>query len=184
MSKKSNKSVIILVILALVVVGGLVASNFCTDKPVVSASDQAKVLKPVLGRIDMSTPYTEKTRFVVYDAGDQDKPLNEAAWMSKNDLRGYALQKSGNGRELVINVAEDADIKLTLRGPDKRDENGKFIEKWVDFTSLSINGEEILPGKTAVWHNKPFTYVLKAKAGKVYIISTKWQEHEDADIAQ
>ena len=179
MSKKNNKSIITLVVVALVVVGGIFVSNLCTDKPIVPVSKQEKVLEPVAGRIDVfAAPYTEEARFVVYEA-DQEKPLNEAAWMPKNGYRGYALQKNGNSRELVIKVIENADIKLVLRGPDKRDENGKFIEQWVDFTSLTINGEEVLPGKTPVWHNKPFTHMIKARAGDIYIVSAKWQQPED-----
>ena len=64
--------------------------------------------------------------------------------MPKFGTRGFLIQKEGVGEDFTIKALADATIRISLRGPDVRDENNQVIKKWVNFTSLSINGEEIL----------------------------------------
>jgi len=52
----------------------------------------------------------------------------------------------------------------------------KIIPVWVKYTSVTVNGKEILSEPVEVWHNKPFRYTIKAKAGKEYNIHAEWQK--------
>lgn len=173
MKKTNKKYIIILALVTVVAIGGIMISrNIPEQQEIVQVENSTEA------RIDLLTPYAKETQFIVY--GKDSEMLQEASWMPKFNIRGYVLQQNETDYNFVIGSNNDVKIKLVLRGPDKRDDNNNVIENWVDFTSVTINGEEILPGTTAVWHNKPFTYVINAKAGETYTVSAKWQKHKES----
>ena len=172
--KKTNKKYITLASVALLALGGVFVYNQHDNLSTLVFNKQ---VESAVGRIDISAPYTEEAQFELY--GENEEPLKEASWMRNFNGRGYVVQKDGTNCNFVIKVNNNVELKLALRGPDKRDENNKLIENWVDFTSVTINGEEILPETKVVWHNTPFVYTLKAKADSTYKISVKWKKHQD-----
>ena len=70
------------------------------------------------------------------------------------------------------------DIDLNLKGPWIKS-SGVLVKKWVDYTSVTVNGKEILSEITPVWHSEPFTYTIHAQKGKEYIVKAKWKAHEE-----
>ena len=177
MKKTNKKFIAVLAVVALLMIGGTIVSNLNTEEKAISTS-VVKIIEPTVARIDIqTTPYTEKAQFIVYRENGEDV-LQESTSMPKWDARGYTLQKEGYADTFSIEANTDSNIKLILRGQWEEDSEKNIIEHWVDYTSLQVNGEEILPETMAVWHNKPFIYVLNAKAGETYQIHTKWQKHE------
>lgn len=129
----------------------------------------------ITARIDITTPLVDADtpQFEVY-IDDADMPEEQADWMPKFGNQGYVLQKDDGVQDIKLNALKDIDIELILRGPDKRDENNQFIPVWVTYTSLTVNGKEILQEAVNVWHNKPFRYTINAKAGEEYKIHAEW----------
>ena len=177
-----KKYVFVIFAVALGVVGVLVASKLNKPTPV-RVPTPAKVVAPVVeattARMDLfSKPYTKDAKFIVYK-GSEDKPIQEAGWMQKRNMRGCTLQMNGNETTFIIKTKGDVDVSIALRGPYKLDDSKKTVPVWVDYTSLTVNGKEVLSEKTAVWHDRPFTHVINAKAGETYIVSAKWQKHTE-----
>lgn len=135
-----------------------------------------EVKKTSIARIDITTPLVDANvpQFEVYV--DDSKTLQQQAeWMPKFDIQGYVVQEDDGIKNIKLKALKSGDISIVLRGPDKRDEKNNIIENWVTFTSMKINGEEILPTSQSVWHNKPFRYIVHAKVGEVYKIEVEWQ---------
>lgn len=176
MNKKNNSKILTFIIVIVSLVIGWIYLNHPNKENSTMEQVSDNQLQAI-ARVDVSSsPFTEDSVFFISKDGEE---ISEADWMKKFNQRGYVLQKEGNNTTFTINAQKDSDIKLVLRGPDKRDSNNNLIENWVDFTLLKINGEEILTEMTAVWHNKPFTYVIKAKTGETYNVEAKWQKHQD-----
>ena len=131
-------------------------------------------------RIDVTTKLVdaEKPQFEIYADGSE-MPIKQADWMPRYGIQGYVVQEKGYSKDFVIKSLKDAEIRILLKGPDKRDENNKIIENWVDYVSFSVDGKDILPEKTAAWHNKPFVHVLNAKSGEEHKIKVKWESHNE-----
>ena len=134
-----------------------------------------KDTKRATARIDLNVPYVEQQQFQVFA---DEKELSEEGWMKDYNLRGFTFQKKGNEGVLKVKALADADIKLVLKGPWVK-KGAVLVKRWVDYTSVTVNGEEILSETTPVWHNQPFTYVIQAKKGEEYIIKAKWQSHQE-----
>ena len=128
-----------------------------------------------IARIDISTTLIDdgKMQFEVY-ADESEVPLEQADWMPKYNAQGNVVQKEGNSVNIIIKALNDSVIRISLKGPWKLNENGKQEEVWVKYTSLTIDGEEILPEPVNVWHDKTFAHTINTKAGEEYKIHAEW----------
>ena len=177
MKKENSKTkyIVIAALIAILAVGWFVVP--CGEKApqrVVQQKAAVPVVAPAVARIDLSAPYTEEAQFVVY--AEDGQPLDEAEGMPKYNARGYRVQKNGNDTTFKIITNEDVVIKLSLRGKWEKDKAGNRIPRWVRYTSVKINGEEILDEPKSVWHDKPFVYQLLAEKGDTYEVVAKWQK--------
>ncbi len=182
-SKTQNKkSIIYLIIAVLAAILGVVLLLKAMDNVEQDMAAEVAELQneKVTARIDLSTALVdaENPQFEVY-VNTSKTPEKQTSWMPQYGYQGYAIQRTDNRMDIKIKVLNDAEISMVLRGPDKRDENNKIIENWVDYTSVLINGKEILPKTKAVWHNKTYRHMLDAKAGETIEINAKWQKHSD-----
>lgn len=131
--------------------------------------------RPITARTDIYTSYTDTPLFLVHQKGD-NIPAPEAAWMPKFGNRGVVVQENAHKTTFSITALQDADITIALRGPDERDAEGKTVEKWVEYTSFKINGKPVVSSQQTVWHNKPYRYILHAKAAHTYKVKLKWRK--------
>lgn len=131
------------------------------------------------GRIDFETALVDATtpQFEIYVDGSETSE-KQAGWMNKYETQGYSLQRRAGAKDIKLKALTDANVKITLRGIWEKDPEGKMVEHWVKYTSLVIDGKEILTEPVDVWHNKPFSYTLDAKAGQNYNIRIKWKKSE------
>ena len=175
MKKTNKKFIVILTAIALLVTGGVIISNWDAE---MSPTETVQIVEPVIGRIDVSAACIEKSCFTVSETNG--KELKEADWMKDMGLRGYTSQIDGSSTQFNIKSSSDCEIQISLRGKWEKDPEGNLLEHWVDFVSLTINDVEILSQKQTVWTNKPFRYVINAKAGETYNVVAKWQKHEES----
>ena len=135
--------------------------------------------KEVTARIDIATKLVNAKKpvpvFEVY-MDDSETPQEAADWMLKYNNQGNVVQKTGNDVNIKINALKDASIKVNLKGPWKQDDDGNQLESWVKYTSVTVDGQEILTEPVNVWHNEPFTYTIDAKAGNTYNIHAEWKK--------
>ena len=180
--EKSKAGVIIAVVVAItVIVGGIMlfkpSNNAKVQEQKVATATTAPKPKAekTVARIDIITKLVDakKPQFEVYVDGSKT-PEKQTEWMPKFGNQGYVVQKDKNSTDISIKSLNDNELMIVLRGPDKRDENKKFIPVWVKYTSLTVNGKKILSEPVSVWHNKPFRHTIKAKAGDEIKIHAEW----------
>ena len=180
----AKKSVISIIVALLVAILGVVIvlkkcnTSVVPEQRVVTAIAEQQIEK-ITARIDFTTTLVdeENPQFEVYVDGAEN-PEKQVGWMPRLGYQGYTVQRKSNKAKINIKVLNDAEITMILRGPDKRDANNKIIENWVDYTSVTINGDEILPKTTATWHNKVFRHMINATAGDEIEIKARWKKHE------
>ena len=129
-----------------------------------------------VARIDISTPLVnaDEPQFEVY-VDESETSEKQIDWMYKMNRQGYVIQKTDQEMNISIKALNNIEISIELRGPDVRDENGKIIENWVKYNSVTINGEEILNAPVVTWHSKPVVaYIISAKANNEYKIHVAW----------
>ena len=180
--EKSKAGVVTAVVVAIAVIAGGImlfkpSNNVKVQEQKVATATTAPKPKAekTVARIDISTKLVDakKPQFEVYVDGSKT-PEKQADWMQKSGNQGYVVQRDDGAKNIKLKALKDVDIDIILRGPDKRDENKKFIPVWVKYTSLTVNGKKILSEPVSVWHNKPFRHTIKAKAGDEIKIHAEW----------
>lgn len=147
-----------------------------------SATTQAVAPKDekTIARIDISTKLVDadKPQFEVYVDGAKT-PLKEQKWLNSYNTQGTVVEKDGKEVSFVVKILKDIDFKFVLRGHIPNIVDGVRIPEWVDYTSIIIDGQEMLKGRTPIWHDKPMYYNFHGEAGKVYNVHVKWEKHID-----
>ena len=180
-NKTQNKKSVLYIVMALVaaILGVLLILKAVDNiEQEITNPQTEQVAEKVTARIDLTTELVdaENPPFEVY-INTSKTPKKQEEWMQKFGYQGYTAQTTGNGMDIKIKVLNDAEIIMVLRGPWQQNKEGKLIEQWVDYTSVLVDGKEILPKMTAAWHNKPFRRMIDAKAGDVINVKAKWKKH-------
>ena len=172
-NEKSKAGVVTAVVVAIAVIAGGImffkpSNNVKVQEQKVATATTAPKPKDekIVARIDLTTKLVDakKPQFEVYVDGSKT-PEKQAGWMQKSGNQGYVVQRDKNSTDISIKSLNDSELMVVLRGPDKRDENKKFIPVWVKYTSFTVNGKKILSEPVSVWHNKPFRHTINAKSG-------------------
>lgn len=177
--EKSKAGVIVAVIAIVVVAGGIMLLKSNADTTIQKTETAAAIKaenkeEKTIARIDLTTKLVnaDKPQFEIYIDGSEI-PEKQADWMPEFGSQGYVVERNNNKKDINIKAINDAVISVKLKGL-RQEKAGTFVEHWVKYTSVSVNGEEILPEPVSVWYNKPFTYTINAKAGEEYKIHVEW----------
>ena len=172
MKKIKKKFILICSLLAILIIGVIITSRVDIEQQE-QPTTTPQIAAPTIARIDLMAS-AKGAQFIVYDKDNQVLP--EADWMSKFNLRGYAILIDGKDSYFVIKANNNTEIKIALRGKWEQGSDKNLIPHWVEYTSLKINGESVLPGNVTVWHDKPYNYTIHAKAGEIYTVEATWQK--------
>ena len=131
--------------------------------------------KKTVSRIDFETDLVDKNapKFEIYTDGSET-PNPKASWMTRHNLQGYVIEKAGEEVDVIVKTSDKVKIKISLRGPWEKDADDKMVEHWVKYTSMTVDGEEILSEPVDTWHNKPFIYYIDNKANEEHKLHIKW----------
>ncbi len=112
---------------------------------------------------------------------DEGAKITRPDWIQK-DGSGYVIESIVGAIKVAFKTTDDGLINLSLRGVDVRNpkDRSKRIPYWVDFTSLTVNGRQVLNKIISVWHNEPYECKFNVKMGKEVVIELKWHPHMDS----
>jgi hypothetical protein len=142
---------------------------------VVAVSLYNKTPEKTVARVDITTALVDekKPQFEIYVDGSEAKE-QQSGWMSQFGVQGYVIQKDDGVKDIELKALKNATINITLRGIWEKGSDDKAMERWVKYTSMTVNGEDVLKEPIDVWHDKPFVHTIKAKSGEEYKIHVEW----------
>lgn len=108
---------------------------------------------------------------------DTTEKLSQPAWFSNAQGQGQVLESCRPHLRFNIKAVHPGKLSLVFRGKDRRFGKER-VAAWVDYTSIKINGQEILSRPVAVWHDKPFRYDMPVKDGQTVLIEIEQQPHQ------
>ena len=102
--------------------------------------------------------------------------ISSPSWFANAQGIGKIVESCEH--RLIMNVQVRMDGKLTchFRASDKRYIGEKF-PLWVDYVSIYIDGQEILPQPVATWHDEPFCYEMPVKDGQKLTFEIETRQH-------
>lgn len=132
--------------------------------------------KPTIARISFLSKFSENEDipFKIF-VNDSKTPKEPTKWLNKQGIFGYVVQINNTYADIIVKAIRNSDIKIDIRGR-LDNKNDELIEHDVNFTSLKVNNEEILPENITVWYEKPYIYTISAQANQEYKIHFEWSE--------
>ena len=58
---------------------------------------------------------------------------------------------------------------------------GERVSCWIDFMDFRIDGDQVLPERRAVWHDRPFKASRHVDDGQVVELSMAWRTHDELE---
>ncbi len=108
----------------------------------------------------------------VLDISDGEARIHMPDWFQKDGL-GQIVESETGHLDLIILPKKDEHFRFALRGRDHK-VDGERVPEWIDFTSFTINGKEILRKRMTVCHDKPFVYEDDYKENSLIRIHLSW----------
>ncbi|MCQ2603531.1 MAG: CotH kinase family protein [Spirochaetia bacterium] len=124
-------------------------------------------------RIDIKNYGGENNRIVIKST----EKVTEPSWFSDSKGHGKVVESSIAKQKMTIEIKNNGQLKLAFKGIDKRIDNVRF-PLWADYSSIKINGHEILSAPVATWHDKPYKYEMAVKDGQIVEVEVTTQPHQ------
>ncbi|MDO4179616.1 MAG: hypothetical protein Q4D21_10605, partial [Phascolarctobacterium sp.] len=110
---------------------------------------------------------------------DKNANFNTSEWLNKEG-KSYVIKTAEKKLVTTFNCSADGKFTIALRGNDIRDDTGKRLPVWIEYTSLKVDGKEILQAPTPTWHDRPFRYEMPVKDGQQVKLEVEWRPYTDA----
>lgn len=103
-------------------------------------------------------------------------------WIKPEVGGGTIIESSKNSMALTIKCVKDGELHISLKGRDIRDKNRIRFPVYIDYTSLKINGEEMLEESQLTWHDKPYVHTKPVANGEELKIHLEWKPFDGDSI--
>ena len=134
-----------------------------------------KISPDVTARIDVKM-MSVTSKFKILSVSDEKATVWKPDWFQKEGI-GYQIESRAGNLEFTAQTDSDGQIRLWLRGIAVRGSANKFIPHWVDYTKFIVNEKTIFDIPTPAWHDKPYNYIMDAKAGEEIKIQVEFLPH-------
>ena len=124
-------------------------------------------------RIDIRNIGNATNAVEIKTSGKVTKP----SWLKDVHGQGQMFESSSSNMDFTIKTIGAGKLVLSFRGPDRRFQKSHF-PLWIDYTSIKINGKEILNQPVLTWHAKPYLYEMPVKDGDILRVDVKQTPHK------
>lgn len=133
-------------------------------------------------RIDIKDTGAEDNRVEILGITDPSAYARSPNWFHSKTGEGQVIESAAGKLGLKLRCRGDGNLQIALRGQDARDADGARIPAWIDYTSFIVDGEPVLDGVQAVWHDKPFRWTRNVIDGQVVEVSLAWHSHDETEL--
>lgn len=142
--------------------------------PEYSEMDYASLKKLLLyltARIDIVN-YGNNTDVKLIQSSDEDNEIRIPTWI-KNGA-GLLIESYKTSLDLHIMCINDGELHITLRSKDVRNRNNERIPINIDYSKLTVNGNDYLNNRILAHHDKPYIYKQNVTNGEHIFIHIEW----------
>jgi hypothetical protein len=135
------------------------------------------------GRIDIKNNNSPDNAVEVIENSDKSSKLDIPLWLKDDEGAGCLIESTAGYLDVKVKCIGDGELSIKLRGVNASDKNNKRYPVYIDYTKLSINGEDIIKENTLVWHDEPFSYEMPVADGEILTIHLEWMPiNKNSDI--
>lgn len=124
-------------------------------------------------------------RFDVKNKGNEDNGVqiitndeyaieSTPSWFTNKEGQGKIIKSSKGEIKFHIKCIKNGTLQVALRSTDLRDKTGYRIPIMIDYTSLTINKEELIKENTLISHDHPYKYTKEVIDGEIIDVTASW----------
>lgn len=95
-------------------------------------------------------------------------------WFEAEDGKGAVVQTNEHSFGLKFKCVNEGLLKISLRGPDVRDEFNKRESAYINYNVFRINDKNIIDDNVVVCHDNDYTFVKDVENGEIIEIYVEW----------
>lgn len=95
-------------------------------------------------------------------------------WFDTDRGKGCVITSTHSRTDLKIRAIGDGELSLKLKSTLNRDINDNKFPVYIDYTSLVVDGEEILDENRLTTHDSPYEFKMKVKDSQIIDIHVEW----------
>ncbi|MBO6293073.1 MAG: hypothetical protein J6N51_12600 [Selenomonas sp.] len=133
-------------------------------------------------RVDIKNIGQNINKVHVMNLGKEDTlKVENPGWFNNNDGVGSVVSivhDCCKEMKLHLKCYGNGALNLTCRAIDFYLHSIRRLKLWVKYTSIIINGKELLSEPVNVWHDKPFVYKIDVQDGDELDVEIHWQAYD------
>ena len=131
-------------------------------------------------RIDIKNFGGNNNSVLILDNSDSNSEISTPDWF--NDIAGIgtSIHSSEGILDLKLKCINDGELKISLRGIDARDKNGKRFPIYIDFTDFSVNNKSLFDKNKLLCHDTPYRFSKIVQDSEIVDIHIQWMPFNSA----
>lgn len=145
-------------------------------------SEAERLSNMLTARIDLKNAGAEDNDLEILKISDLNAREEMPAWFRDNTGVGHVVKANSGRLDLYLLCVGKGRLRIRLRGQDVKNSDGVRIPLWIDYTSLVVDGEPMLKGTWAAWHDRPIEISRQVEDGQVVSLSLTWHSHDECGL--
>jgi hypothetical protein len=151
-------------------------ANKESSSAVVSNSTPTKELERAYARVELFNEGSAENSVEITDY-PEGTSATYPAWFKRDNGQGGVVQYTGNEINMKANINGSGTLVIYLKGLQKYAEDNKtLLAIPVTYTTLEINGENVLAEPKTVTYEDYYTYETEVEDKDKVLLNVKWQK--------
>lgn len=127
-----------------------------------------------IGRIDMINQGNENNEIEILENSDRFLEYYYPQWFKRENGQGLVITSKKLKLDLKIKCINDGELNIYLKSKQMKDKKGNAFPVYIDYTNVTINGENLLKNPKLVTNNKPHIIQKPVKDSEILDLHIEW----------
>lgn len=133
-------------------------------------------------RLDIKNIGKNGNTIEIVEISDSSFKSNYHKWFKDYHKRDCVISSLKTSLDFKIRIIQDGILRIKLRTHNIKDKNGNAFPIYVDYSSLIIDGEEILEENQLVCFDEPFVYKMNVSNSQIIDFHVEWMPVNDESV--
>lgn len=102
---------------------------------------------------------------------------SEPNWCNGCSVLSIPIKADWSDNIVKFSFTGKGKVRISLKGPDKKDENNKRYPVLVDYSNFTVNGKTVFDKSSVLYHDKAYNYDIILKKGDIVEFRVQARKH-------
>ena len=130
--------------------------------------------KYATSRMDIKNFGTADNSIEIISNSNPYSKIEFPKWFDTDKGKGCVITSTHGEADLKIRAIGDGELSVKLKSTLNKDINARKFPVYIDYTSLTVDGEEILDENRLTTHDSPYEFKMKVKDSQIVNLHVEW----------